>query len=258
MGPQLIDLTSTSAQQAEDKAYRFAESQVFGGIVDRPWGTAVLWGEGGAIVVNLTVGRDIKRLDLPGLPHLGSGIAWTWNGRPVMATPHLKEGLLSVLDMQDWSLVASIKTKVHAIGPGAVIFEVQQNSDITYRLFDWGRNRTLHIEEGLRTARIEDGSKDQTVEPKMQKDGGVLLLENPFFRLRRYSIQWPLPLSTGGAFLIVTVIGGKGTLGWHSGGTDLPIKVKGGDSVLVPASVGEVFLSPIGGLDVVVTDPTRR
>jgi cytochrome c553 len=70
--------------------------------------------EGGAIVVNLTVGRDIKRLDLPGLPHLGSGIAWTRNGRPVMATPHLKEGLLSVLDMQDWSLVASIKTP----GPG--------------------------------------------------------------------------------------------------------------------------------------------
>jgi DNA-binding beta-propeller fold protein YncE len=70
--------------------------------------------EGGAIVVNLTVGRDIKRLDLPGLPHLGSGIAWTWNGRQVMATPHLKVGGLSVLDMQDWSLVASIKTP----GPG--------------------------------------------------------------------------------------------------------------------------------------------
>ena len=43
-----------------------------------------------AIVVNLTVGRDIKRLELPGLPHLGSGIAWSWNGRPVMATPHLQ------------------------------------------------------------------------------------------------------------------------------------------------------------------------
>jgi DNA-binding beta-propeller fold protein YncE len=70
--------------------------------------------EGGAIVVNLTVGRDIKRLDLPGLPHLGSGIAWTWNGRQVMATPHLKVGGLSVLDMQDWSLIASIKTP----GPG--------------------------------------------------------------------------------------------------------------------------------------------
>jgi hypothetical protein len=67
-----------------------------------------------AIVVNLTVGRDIKRLDLPGLPHLGSGIAWTWNGRPVMATPHLKEGKISVIDLQDWSVVKAIETP----GPG--------------------------------------------------------------------------------------------------------------------------------------------
>ncbi|QWG21690.1 nitrite reductase [Bradyrhizobium sediminis] len=70
--------------------------------------------EGKAIVVNLTVGRDIKQLSLPGLPHLGSGISWTWNGRPVMATPHLKEGKISVLDMQDWSLIKAIDTP----GPG--------------------------------------------------------------------------------------------------------------------------------------------
>ncbi len=70
--------------------------------------------EGKAIVVNLTVGRDIKQLDMPGLPHLGSGIAWRWNDRAVMATPHLKEGRISVLDMQDWSIVKTIVTP----GPG--------------------------------------------------------------------------------------------------------------------------------------------
>jgi cytochrome c553 len=70
--------------------------------------------EGSAVVVNLNVGRDIRRLDMPGLPHLGSGIAWTWNGRPVMATPHLKAGRISVLDMQDWSVVKTIETP----GPG--------------------------------------------------------------------------------------------------------------------------------------------
>ncbi|MDE2376336.1 nitrite reductase [Bradyrhizobium sp.] len=70
--------------------------------------------EGRAIVVNLTVGRDIKQLDLPGLPHLGSGISWTWQGRAVMATPLLKEGKISVLDMQDWSPVKTIETP----GPG--------------------------------------------------------------------------------------------------------------------------------------------
>lgn len=67
-----------------------------------------------AIVVNLNVGRDIKRLALPGLPHLGSGIAWTLNGRPVMATPHLKESKISVIDLQDWSVVKAIDTP----GPG--------------------------------------------------------------------------------------------------------------------------------------------
>ena len=70
--------------------------------------------EGKAIVVNLTVGRDIKELALPGLPHLGSGIAWTWNGRPVMATPHLKEGKISVLDLEDWSVIKVIDMP----GPG--------------------------------------------------------------------------------------------------------------------------------------------
>jgi WD40 repeat protein/cytochrome c553 len=70
--------------------------------------------DGKAIVLNLTVGRDIKQLDMPGLPHLGSGISWIWNGRPVMATPHLKEGKISVLDMQDWSLIRVIDTP----GPG--------------------------------------------------------------------------------------------------------------------------------------------
>jgi hypothetical protein len=67
-----------------------------------------------AVVVNLSVGREIKRLDLPGLPHLGSGIAWTWQGRPVLATPHLREGKVSVLDMQDWSIIKVIQTP----GPG--------------------------------------------------------------------------------------------------------------------------------------------
>jgi mono/diheme cytochrome c family protein len=69
-----------------------------------------------ALVVNLTVGRDIKQLQLPGLPHLGSGIAWIWNERPVMATPNLKEARVSIIDTQNWSLVKTIDT------PGAGFF----------------------------------------------------------------------------------------------------------------------------------------
>ncbi len=67
-----------------------------------------------AVVVNLIVGREIAQLPLAGLPHLGSGISWLRNGRRVMATPHLKVGKLSVIDVTDWSIVETIKTG----GPG--------------------------------------------------------------------------------------------------------------------------------------------
>ena len=65
-------------------------------------------------VVHLDVRRTIATLDLPGMPHLGSGITWDWQGRRVMATPDLKEGVVSVIDMETWKTIKQIKTP----GPG--------------------------------------------------------------------------------------------------------------------------------------------
>lgn len=67
-----------------------------------------------AHVVNLNVGREIAVIPLPGMPHLGSGISWLWNGRPVVATPHLKDGAISIVDLTDWQVVKTIRTD----GPG--------------------------------------------------------------------------------------------------------------------------------------------
>ena len=66
------------------------------------------------VVVNLDVGREIASLPLPGMPHLGSGISWMRDGRRVMAVPHLNDGAISIIDMQDWTLVKEI----HTSGPG--------------------------------------------------------------------------------------------------------------------------------------------
>jgi len=65
-------------------------------------------------VVNLIVGRKVASVDLPGLPHLGSGITWNYRGHPVLATPNLKEGMVTVIDMTDWKTIKHIKTP----GPG--------------------------------------------------------------------------------------------------------------------------------------------
>jgi mono/diheme cytochrome c family protein/DNA-binding beta-propeller fold protein YncE len=65
-------------------------------------------------VVNLNVRRSIESIDLPGLPHLGSGITWQWHGRQVLATPNLKEPIISVIDTKTWKVVKEIRTP----GPG--------------------------------------------------------------------------------------------------------------------------------------------
>lgn len=65
-------------------------------------------------VVNLDVRRKIADLSLPGMPHLGSGITWQRQGHPVMATPNLREGVISVIDMNNWQTIKQIATP----GPG--------------------------------------------------------------------------------------------------------------------------------------------
>lgn len=65
-------------------------------------------------VVNLDVRRAIATVELPGLPHLGSGISWQRDGRRVMATPNLREGVVSVIDVATWKTIKQISTA----GPG--------------------------------------------------------------------------------------------------------------------------------------------
>lgn len=65
-------------------------------------------------VVNLNVRRTIESIDLPGLPHLGSGITWEWQGRRVLATPNLKAAVVSVIDTKTWRVIKEIETP----GPG--------------------------------------------------------------------------------------------------------------------------------------------
>jgi hypothetical protein len=65
-------------------------------------------------VVNLDVRRKVASIDLPGMPHLASGITWDWNGTTVLATPNLKTGVITVIDTKTWKVVKHIQT----LGPG--------------------------------------------------------------------------------------------------------------------------------------------
>jgi len=80
-------------------------------------------------VVNLLVGRKIADVELPGLPHLGSGISWDYQGTPVLATPNLKEGVVSIIDMQSWKTIKRIDTA----GPG---FFMRSHENTNYAWVD--------------------------------------------------------------------------------------------------------------------------
>lgn len=92
-------------------------------------------------VYNLDVRKKIAELELSGMPHLGSGIVFDYEGRTVMATPHLREAAVSVIDMETWETVKRIET----LGTG---FFMRSHENTPYAWVDvfFGENRdVLHV-----------------------------------------------------------------------------------------------------------------
>lgn len=85
-------------------------------------------GQGG-MVINLDSGEKVADLPLAGMPHLGSGITWEYEGRRVMAIPHLSRAEVSIIDMQDWSVIKTLETD----GPG---FFMRSHSESPYAWVD--------------------------------------------------------------------------------------------------------------------------
>jgi hypothetical protein len=128
-----------------------------------------------AVVVNLDVRRPIKELPLPGMPHLGSGISWEWQGRRVMATPHLEEAALSVIDMKSWELVKRIDT----LGPG---FFMRSHETSPYawvdNFFGPGRDTMLLIDKRTLeiAARLTPAPGKTAAHVEFTRDGRYALL----------------------------------------------------------------------------------
>lgn len=151
---------------------------------------------------------------------------------------------------------------VHSIGPDVVVFEVQQNSDVTYRLYDWGRPRELHVQKALAVTRHRAGQAANGArpveKPVLLPDGGVQLIATPHFRVVRYDLAARQELATHGTFKIVTAIAGTGSLGFTAGRTSGRLRLTSGDTALVPACTERFELVPNKRLTVLVSDPGER
>ena len=131
--------------------------------------------EGHGQVVDLDLGRVTRELDLPGMPHMASGITWDYQGRTVMVTPNLKKAAVSVIDMQTWETIKEIPT----MGPG-FFMRSHENTDYAWVDVFFGPHkdkvhvidkRTLEI---VRTLQPAPGKTAAHVE--FDKDGRHALL----------------------------------------------------------------------------------
>jgi mannose-6-phosphate isomerase len=138
---------------------------------------------------------------------------------------------------------------VHALGAGLLVAEVQQTSDVTYRLFDWnrvasdGRPRALHIEQGLEAIDFSLGPiEPQWAEPT-ERIEVVRLVACDKFVLDRWDFDTPQPIGGDGRCRLIAVLDGAVSIEGDPSGVPL----RRGASALLPAGSGATLLSPLPG-----------
>ncbi|WP_333887813.1 type I phosphomannose isomerase catalytic subunit [Clostridium sp.] len=135
---------------------------------------------------------------------------------------------------------------VHAIGAGVIVAEIQQNSDITYRIYDYGRERELHIEKALHVIDFNlRGEKIRGITLKKRGYEKTYLCLCREFSLELYNIHTEvIEESDEERFYIFTCVRGFGNLIYEEGALSIFI----GDSILIPAFLGRYILR--GNMDI--------
>ncbi|MCC2112254.1 MAG: c-type cytochrome [Hyphomicrobiales bacterium] len=154
-------------------------------------------------VVDLVIGRKIAELELASLPHLASGITWKRQGTTVMATPHIRDSAVSVIDMKTWKTIKRIET----LGPG---FFMRSHENTPYAWTDvfFGPNKdvihvidkekleivkTLHPAPGKTAAHVEfDRTGRHAIVSIWEDDGAIVIYDAATFEeVKRLPMRKP-------------------------------------------------------------------
>ena len=157
-------------------------------------------------------------------------------------TKALEEGKvekhLHALEVESGDALFLPSGRIHALGAGNVIVEIQENSDTTYRIYDWDRARQrnaprqMHVEQAMECVDFAD------VAPKLLRPKGDLLLRNEFFEIEKWDLGAEREVVSPGRFAIVLCLTGAVECAGR--------KFAAGDFFLVPAALGKRTVRPIG------------
>jgi mannose-6-phosphate isomerase len=147
------------------------------------------------------------------------------------------EECLHMLPTHDGDSIFIPSGRLHAIGEGNLIVEIQQNSDTTYRVFDWnrvgldGRPRELHVEESMDSTDFSD------FEPPLLHAASGVVAECEHFRVEKKRLMTAQVLQKADDFALVTLVGGVATCGGKT--------LRRGDFLLLPVA-NHTPVEPVG------------
>jgi mannose-6-phosphate isomerase len=184
--------------------------------------------------------------------------------KPGVTIDQIKEGIetgtleksLNLLDMVPGDMVFVDAGTVHAIWPGSILLETQQNCDLTYRMYDYGRGRELHIKKSLEATRLV--TRAGKVPAKVLADR-TILVEGDYFRVERITVAGSRASSSlpgegepapGLQYLFVA--GGAARI---SGPDFEAVELPMGGIVAVPAVSPEFAVENLGGLELMRITP---
>jgi mannose-6-phosphate isomerase len=191
------------------------------------------------------------------------------------------EELLNWINVYQGEMIYVAGGTVHTLGPGSVIVETQQQSDTTYRLYDYGRPRPLHLERGLASVKEHTASGKVIRPAPVAIPGGKSRLSSrrssmiaaPYFTVDLFELKEPQEFSTrcdcGGedsgktSVQILVAVEGCGVV--EAQGRD-PVTFTKGDAVVIPACLGAFSVRPQWAVEflkasvpgVVVPEPATR
>jgi mannose-6-phosphate isomerase len=167
------------------------------------------------------------------------------------------EESLTVLDVKPEEMIFVDAGTVHAIWPGAILLETQQNCDLTYRLYDYGRGRELHIEKGLEATKLV--TKAGKVTPVETEPGRTTLLSADYFLIERVKVNG----SMSGASLrgkdepergLQYLFAAAGTARISGDGFEA-VEVGRGGIAAAPAASPDFLVADLGGLELIRITP---
>lgn len=176
---------------------------------------------------------------------------------------HTLEPHLNTYEVRTGDVIFIDPGTIHALEENITVYEVQEASDVTYRLYDWermgedGKPRELHIDDALNVIKFNDKTRHLTRPKLIMKNGykEYELVSCDYFALERFLMEKIISRVTRDSFEVITAFGGEGVVKYDEG----DLRISAGETILIPAALEKYEIDATSGhLEVLITHKPEK